>query len=289
MMMPVLSGLAATEYIMAYSPTPILIVSASINRGELFKTYDALKAGAVDVMEKPNGVEPDERWERRLIATIKLVSRVRVITHPRAKLNPTRRSIPIETPRATHRKIRLVALGASTGGPGTLVEILKALPPTFPLPMLLVIHIGKLFETAFAEWLASYSRIPVRYAEDGEPIPRTGLIMAPPDRHLIVREGRLRLTSDPERHSCRPSVDVLFESIAAEAGRDCLACLLTGMGRDGAQGLLSIRRAGGFTVAQDEATSTVFGMPREAIDLGAAEEVLSLPQIASMLSELSSP
>lgn len=290
MMLPVLSGLAAAEYIMAYCPTPILIVSASINRGELFKTYDALKAGAVDVMEKPTGTEPDGPWERRLISTVKLVSRVKVITHPRAKLAPPRRPRAIESaPASTRfdaRRVHLVAIGASTGGPGAMVEVLKSLPASFPVPILLVIHIGKMFGAAFADWLGTHSPIPVRYAEDGEALPSRGLIMAPPDRHLVLREGRLRLTNDPERHSCRPSVDVLFESVALESGRHCLACLLTGMGKDGARGLLAIRRAGGMTVAQDESTSTVFGMPHEAIVLGAAESVLPLPQIAPLLAQV---
>jgi two-component system chemotaxis response regulator CheB len=110
--------------------------------------------------------------------------------------------------------------------------------------------------------------------------------MASPDNHLVLRQGRLRLTQDPERHSCRPSVDVLFASVAQELGADCVACLLTGMGKDGAEGLLAIRRAGGGTIAQDEATSVVFGMPREAILLGAVEQVLPLEKIAPALAAL---
>ena len=113
-----------------------------------------------------------------------------------------------------------------------------------------------------------------------------GVILAPPGRHLALREGRLRLTEDPERHSCRPSVDVLFESVARETGKDAVGCLLTGMGRDGAEGLLSIRRAGGITLAQDEATSVVYGMPREAALLGAVEHVLPLDQFAPALLRL---
>jgi two-component system chemotaxis response regulator CheB len=111
--------------------------------------------------------------------------------------------------------------------------------------------------------------------------------MAPPDRHLLVQDGRFRLTSDPERHSCRPSVDVLFESVAREYGPSTIACLLTGMGRDGAAGLLAIRQSGGSTMAQDEATSVVYGMPREAALLGAAERILPLDGIAPTLVRLS--
>jgi len=289
MMLPVMSGLAATEFIMAYSPTPILIVSASTNRGELFKTYDALAAGALDVLEKPTGDEPDGAWEQKLVTTVKLISRIKVITHPRARLNSsTRRMTPaIGVPVDPARHPRLVAIGTSTGGPAALVTILRALPRDFALPILVVVHIGKLFAPAFAEWLDRQSDLRVSYARDGEPLPRVGdrrVLLASPDYHLVLREGTLRHTRDPERHSCRPAVDVLFKSLAVELGDECVGCILTGMGRDGAEGLLAIREAGGSTIAQDEATSVVFGMPREAILLGAAEQILPLDRIAPTLT-----
>ncbi len=293
MMLPVITGLAATEYIMAYCPTPVLIVSASINRGDLFRTYDALAAGAVDVLEKPLGDEPDGEWESRLVSTVKLVSRIKVITHVRGRLNgvtPRALSKILVNPSGVEaREHRLVAIGTSTGGPAACLEILRSLPPHFPLPVLLVVHIGRAFGGALAEWLDSQSAIRVSCAQDGEPLPPVGkgrVLMAPPDRHLVLCEGRLRLTGDPERHSCRPSVDVLFESLAREMARQSIACLLTGMGRDGADGLLAIRRGGGRTLAQDEATSVVFGMPREAIRMGAAERVLAIGQIAPALIAL---
>ena len=286
MMLPVMTGLAATEFIMAYCPTPILIVSASTNRGELFRTYEALAAGAVDVFEKPSGIELDDGWARTLVAAVKLVSRIKVITHPRGRLSGLRR--PASRPEASS-SCRALAVGASTGGPAALVEILKAMPPDYPLPILLVIHIASAFAAGFAEWLDGQSPLRVRYAQNGEPLPRMGdgrVLMAVPDQHMVLRHGRLWLTDDPERHSCRPSVDLLFESVALELGRQAAACLLTGMGKDGAAGLLAIRRAGGTTLAQDEATSVVFGMPREAIRLGAATHVLPLDQIASALTAL---
>lgn len=293
MMLPVMSGLAATEFIMAYCPTPILIVSASTNRGELFKTYEALAAGALDVLEKPLGDEPTGAWEQKLVATVRLISRIKVITHPRARLAPMgqRPSVPPPAvgPAQPEGRLRAVAIGVSTGGPAALIEILRGLPHGFPLPILLVIHIGKLFAPAFAEWLDGQSPVRVSYARDGDPLPAAGegrVLMASPDYHLVLRQGRLRLTQDPERHSCRPAVDVLFASLAQELGAACAACLLTGMGRDGAEGLLAIRRAGGRTIAQDESTSVVFGMPREAILLGAAEQILPLEKIAPALGTL---
>ncbi len=293
MLLPEMNGLEATEFIMAYCPTPILIVSASTNRGDLFKTYEALAAGALDALDKPKDNEPDGVWEKKLVATVKLISRIKVITHPRARLGrmgQTPSSLCHITPQPESQqntgRLRAVAIGVSTGGPGALIEILRGLPQGFPPPILLVMHVGKLFTPAFADWLDGQSSVRVSYAVDGDPLPPFGqarVLMAPPDSHLGLCQGKLRLTQEPERNSCRPSIDVLFESVAQELGANGAGCLLTGMGRDGAAGLLAIRRAGGRTIAQDEATSVVFGMPREAILLGAAEEILPLHQIAPRL------
>jgi two-component system, chemotaxis family, protein-glutamate methylesterase/glutaminase len=290
MMMPVMSGLAATEYIMAHRPTPILIVSASVNRGELFKIYDALAAGAVDVLEKPAGDGFDGDWERRLLSAVKLVARIRVITHPRARLQPGRCASSAEpAPRLrSGPSLRVVGIGASTGGPGAVAEVLRSLPSRFDTPILVVVHMNAPFETAFTDWLDAQIARPVIRAHSGLAVAALcgRVAVAPGGRHLLVREGRLILTDDAERHSCRPSVDVLFESIATEYGGDSAACLLTGMGRDGAQGLLKIRQAGGLTIAQDEDSSVIYGMPREAAALGAACHVLPLGEIGPKLAAL---
>jgi two-component system chemotaxis response regulator CheB len=295
MMLPVMTGLAATEYIMAHCPTPILVVSASFNRGELFKTYDALAAGAVEVIEKPNGSEPPGTWERNFKSTLRIVSRVRVITHPRARLNGGV-SAPREPPpgreptsgSVSDRAPAVLGVGASTGGPNALVQVLGSLPRDFTPPVLVVLHLGAAFASAFGDWMGNQLSRPVTYAQGGEPLTSliNRVVLAPPDRHLIVRSGRLLLTDDAERHSCRPSIDVLFESLAREFGAEAAGCLLTGMGRDGALGLLALRRMGASTVAQDEATSVVYGMPREAAILGAAERILPLSEIGSALGAL---
>jgi two-component system, chemotaxis family, protein-glutamate methylesterase/glutaminase len=305
MMLPVMSGLAATEYIMAHCPTPILVVSASFNRGEVFKTYDALAAGAVEVIEKPTGTEPPGVWEREFKSTLRIVSRIRVITHPRARLNgstrdPKRPSASSSSgptpardtlsgaPSGESRPLAVVGVGASTGGPNALVQVLGSLPKDFTAPVLVVLHIGAAFAPAFGEWMDNQVPRPVAYAQGGEVLSSLTqrILLAPPDRHLIVRGGRLALTDDPERHSCRPSVDVLFESLARECGDHAAACLLTGMGRDGALGLLALRRSGASTIAQDEATSVVYGMPREAAILGAAERILPLGEIAAAIGAI---
>jgi len=290
-MLPVMSGLAATEYIMAHCPTPILVVSSSLNRGELFKTYDTLAAGAVDVLEKPSGDETDGSWESRFLTTVKLVSRIRVITHPRARLGVSRQprrvsGRAVSEPAVTRPGLKVIAVGASTGGPAAIVEVLRTLSSDCALPVLLVLHINEPFGSAFADWLDVQTSRRVAYARDGQLLASAAgqVVMAPPGRHLVVRDGRAQLTLDPERHSCRPSVDVLFESVAREYGPAAAACLLTGMGCDGAAGLLEIRKAGGFTIAQDEATSVVYGMPREAMLLGAAERVLPLDEIGPALA-----
>jgi two-component system chemotaxis response regulator CheB len=290
--LPLLSGLAATEYIMAYCPTPIVIVSGTMNRGEAFKTYDVLTVGAVDVLEKPPADNFDRAWEHRFVETVRVVSRVKVITHPRGRLRRPLAVCPRVDPSffsARDQDYRCVAIGASTGGPQTLATLLRDLPADFSLPIVIVMHISLGFGETFAAWLNDQSPIPVVTAKDGDSLPPRGVprvILAPPDRHLTVRHGRLRLNRDPEVHSCRPSVDVLFESLAAEFGQRNIGVVLTGMGRDGARGLLAIKQAGGMTIAQDEKTSIVFGMPREAIRIGAAKRTLPLGDIAAELTSL---
>lgn len=293
MMLPVMTGLAATEYIMAHFPTPILVVSASFNRGEVFKTYDALAAGAVDVMEKPSGLEQPGTWEREFLSTLRVVSRIKVITHPRARLSgyapPVSAKPEPSTASRVEASLELVLIGVSTGGPSALVEVLRALPRDFPLPVLIVLHLAAPFAAAFGDWLSAQTGRDVKYAASGEALSQLGgaVRLAPADRHLAVRDGKLLLTNGPERHSCRPSVDVLFESVVAELGPRTIACLLTGMGRDGAAGLLALRQAGAVTIAQDEATSVVYGMPREAALLGAATSILPLGAIGPHIVSLS--
>jgi two-component system chemotaxis response regulator CheB len=280
MVLPIMNGLEVTQQLMAQCPTPIVIVSSSANRGDGLNTFSALAAGAVEVLDKPKAGESDVDWDRRLLATVKMAARIAVVRHLRTRL-PDGVPAPAGQPPAMASAMpALVAVGASTGGPVAVQKILQGLPPTFPLPVLLVIHIGEAFGRSLAEWLDGQSALRVALAVDGEPLPAPGkarVVMAPPDRHLVVRGGCLRLTTAPERHSCRPSVDVLFESVAR---------LLTGMGKDGAAGLRAVRAAGGVTIAQDQATSVVFGMPGEAVALDAAGLVLPIGGVAPVLAAL---
>jgi two-component system chemotaxis response regulator CheB len=267
-----------------------------MNRGELFKTYDALAAGAVDVLEKPTVDDVDAAWEQRFVAAVKMIAKIKVITHPRARLSGSATQSQANPAGVAHRpsvqqsnrRLDVLAIGASTGGPAAIVRVLQALPRELNVPVFVVLHIDEPFGTAFAEWLDDQTPHPVSYARDRDSIEslRGQVIMAPPGKHLILAGAQLRLSADPPRHSCRPSIDVLFESLAMDRGGSVLACLLTGMGRDGASGLLAIRQAGGFTIAQDEASSVIYGMPREAVMLGAAVAVLPLDQIAPRIVDL---
>jgi two-component system chemotaxis response regulator CheB len=287
LVMPRVDGLRATELIMAHCPTPIVVLSAAENRTEGLRTMDALAAGAVDAVDKPSGIL-DAKWMTMLMARVRTAARVRVITHVRARLRPDE---PHPPPRVSTPQIppRLLVMGASTGGPAAVRHILRSLPGDFPLPVLLVLHITEHFDTAMAEWLEAQSGLSVRNAVEGELLSMPGRLnvrMAPGNRHLVVRGGRLRLVDGPERHSCRPSVDELFESVARELGAAAIGCLLTGMGRDGAEGLAALRRTGAATVVEDESTCVVFGMPREAIRLGAAQHVVGLTDIPPLLTAL---
>jgi two-component system, chemotaxis family, protein-glutamate methylesterase/glutaminase len=289
--MPDMTGLHATEHIMAHNPTPILVVSSSFNRGELFDTYSALQAGAVDAIEKPR---PDDvGWEARFVGAVRMVARIKVITHPRARLGSRKRAVSVQPAASTStstepRELAAIALGASTGGPGALSSVLSAIAPRFTLPILVILHIDAPFATAFADWLAHQCGHRVRLAVDGERLVDAGgsVLVAPAERHMIVQHGRVHLVDTAPRNHCKPSIDVLFESLAGELGAGVAAALLTGMGRDGARGLLAIRAAGGVTFAQDEATSTIYGMPREAVALAAVDRAHPLGEIAHAIDRL---
>ncbi|MDY7230299.1 chemotaxis-specific protein-glutamate methyltransferase CheB [Hyalangium rubrum] len=277
LMLPGINGVEVTKRIMAHCPTPIVIFSGVENRTMGLHLLDALSAGAVDAVEKPTRFATEE-WTGELLTRVKLAARP-----PTVPPTPTK---AITEAAMRPRAARMVAIGASTGGPAAVKDILQRLPPDFPLPMLLVMHLSEKFEASMVDWLGKSSTIPVRHAVDGEPIPPSGrpvLLMARANKHLVLREGRLRLVDGPERHSSRPSVDVLFESVAKELGPRAIGCLLTGMGKDGAEGLGAMQRAGAMTLAQDEASSVVFGMPREAIRLGAVRHVLALKDIPAWL------
>ena len=194
LVLPDMNGLAATEQIMAHAPTPILIVSASFNRGEMFDTYHALAAGAVDVLDKSHD-ENDTTWEDRFLAAVRMVSKIKVITHLRARFDPARRERATRAPAVRHRptdpahpRADVIALGASTGGPGALVEVIGSMSSALSVATLVVLHIDAAFSASFAEWLGEQTARSVRVAEDREPVlgPPGRVLCAPAGKHMLV-------------------------------------------------------------------------------------------------------
>jgi two-component system chemotaxis response regulator CheB len=284
--MPGMDGLLATEYIMAHCPTPILVVSASENRGEIFKAYDALAAGAVDILEKPLAGGADEAWLAAFVEKIRMAARIRVIMHPRARFAQLHRARPEALEPA--RRFSVVGIGASTGGPAAIMHVLRRLPDSFDAPILVALHVHPAFAALFRDWLASQIARPVIAFAEGLTLEDAAgaVVVAPGGGDLVLRGSRLRLARAGSPGDHAPSIDALFGSMADAQGAAAIACLLTGMGRDGAAGLLKVRRAGGVTIAQDATTSVVYGMPREAVRLGAALRVLPLGEIAASLAAL---
>jgi two-component system chemotaxis response regulator CheB len=274
--MPDADGFSGIARIMAETPTPILVLTA--NRAEVVG-FKALSLGALDLVEKP-GVDVDlVEYGAQIRSRLRLLAGVKVIRHLRGlrgqKLRPPARS----------RRAEVVVVGASLGGPRALASLLKGLPADFPAPLVVVQHIADGFTEGLAGWLRQESRLSVREARDGDALRAGEVLLAPSGRHLVVEEGVARLSDAPPVDTFKPSVTPLFLSAARAYGGRACGVLLTGMGRDGAEGLLAIKRAGGTTLAQDEATSAVFGMPKAAIDLGAVDRVLALDDIPRALLE----
>lgn len=284
--MPRMDGYEATRQIMARAPTPIVIVSASSSRQEVAATLDALKAGALTVLDKPAGPDHSAHEEsaRRLVETVKLMAEVKVV-----RRWPRRGSSERPAPAAVSvgQKIQLVAMAASTGGPPVVSEILGQLPRDLAVPVLLVQHIAPGFTEGLVEWLARETPLTVKLAAAGESVASGTVYIAPDGFQMgITTRGQIRLVKEPTGNSFCPSASHLFESVAEAYGPTAVGVLLTGMGRDGADGLLRLRQAGGVTIAQDERSSAIFGMPAEAIRLGAAASVLAPEDIARAIRSL---
>lgn len=286
--MPRFNGYEATRRIMETVPLPIVLMSASLDRDGQEMTFEALKAGALTVVEKPPGPGQSGQAEsaRKLVETVKLMAEVKVVRRWKDRERPR----PCPSVLAADRRSRIVALGASTGGPQAVAEILGKLPPDLEAPVLVVQHIAPGFTPGMVEWLNhGSSRLPVRLGESGVMVRPGTVYVAPEQAQMgIGGDGRMRLTRKAAADGFCPSVSHLFETVAEAYGRSGMGVLLTGMGRDGAEGLMKIRDAGGITIAQDEQTSIVFGMPREAIRLGAAEFVLPLDDIPRVIGSLAS-
>jgi two-component system chemotaxis response regulator CheB len=285
--MPVMDGFAATKEIMVQTPTPILIVSSSASDREVGLSLHALRAGALMVVSKPDNPHSAAFAARReeLVMMAKAMAQVKVVRRWASQPGSGR---PVPAPLAAlGARVRLVAVAASTGGPAALQRILEVLPGDFPVPLLIVQHIATGFETGLAEWLASTCGIRVKVAEDGEPLAARTAYLAPDDRHLGIRpDRRVHLDDTAPIDGFRPSATYLFGSAARAYGARVTAVVLTGMGRDGVEGLRAVKAAGGRVIAQDEGTSVVYGMPREAAAAGLVDLELPIGEIGSRLTDL---
>ncbi len=283
--LPGMDGYEATRAIMETLPTPIVIVSGSTDVKDQASTFRLIEVGALAALRRPPGVADPEfkAAARELIQTVKLMSEIKLVRRMR-RAAPA--SMAQTVPRSTV-PIQVVAIGASTGGPQVLQTILSGLPPGFSAPVLIVQHIAKQFTEGFAQWLSGASRFPVRIAASGEELLPGRGYLAPEGFHLGVDGGpRIVLSQAPPDNGLRPSVHHLFHSVAAACGPRAIGVLLTGMGRDGAAGLAELRQRGAITIAQDEASSVIFGMPGEAVKLGAAHHVLPPEGIVALLAAL---
>ena len=298
--MPGIDGLEATKRIMVRAPCPIIIISSTARVDEVRLSLDATRSGALMVIPKPEGpaaagFDTDRRF---IVSMARAMSQVKVVRRHGAT-SPFSMATPPQRPAEARPRLRvatsssgarLIAIGASTGGPAALRTILAALPAWLPVPVLVVQHIAHGFMPGLVQWLAGDTRLRVKVAELGEPALAGTAYLAPDDLHLGCRRdarGELRIVLDNAERSgaFRPSATYLFRSAAAALGAEMVAVILTGMGDDGVDGLRDVKAAGGHVIAQDEASSVIYGMPREAKRAGVVDSVLGLDAIAKVLVE----
>ncbi len=273
--MPIMDGLQAIEQIMATSAVPILVVTS---RGDAETAYAAISHGALDLMLKP---ELNIETAREFVAKLKLMSKVRVISHISGRLPRRHPTGPETLAFSGNFSDKIVAIASSTGGPGALSIILSHLPEKFPAPIVIAQHISDGFVSGMVSWLRTLSRVELKMAVQGEHLKPGTAYLCPSENHMKI--DRSKKIIFVERHAddiYRPSCDILLSSVADAFGRKAIGVILTGMGNDGVAGITKIREAGGWTIAQDENTSVVFGMPKLAIENGGIDTVLPLDAIS---------
>lgn len=302
--MPRMNGLEFTKRVMARFPRPILVISASVQKEDSKNVFQLLQAGALDIFPKPAaglGVDYD-LLKPALINKIKVLAGVSVFTHHNSRLGSSEKLVvtqqfrtekscqtPVFTSSERKRAIAgemryIIAIGASTGGPQALQQILSKLPLNLPIPILCVQHISEGFLPGLIDWLAATCQLSIEIATAGES-PKPGTIYFPQERsHLeLDNRGLFIYSAAPALGGHRPSVTVTMKSVAKIYGRRSIGVILTGMGRDGADGMLAISKSGGLTIAQDKSSCVIFGMPKEAIALGAVQKILPVSKIAPLL------
>lgn len=287
--MPGKDGLAAIDEIMRAAPTPVIVVTAEGDTERQEIAFWALELGAIEVLAKPRADLPGrfQRDAEAIRAAVRAVSGLKLVTrHHRPRLHGVRLPPLASRLFPGARGPRALAIASSTGGPAVLARIVRALPPDFALPILVVQHIAPGFESGLVHWLQSETRLAVKSAEDGEAIRPGTVYLAPGGHHLVPAAGRVSLVGGPPVRGFRPSGTTLLEALAREYGPGAAGLVLSGMGDDGAAGLAAVRERGGWTAAQGPASSAVFGMPRVAIERGAARHTLEADEIAPALVRL---
>jgi len=276
--MPVMDGLQAIERIMAESPVPILVVTS---RGDAKTAYNAISKGALDLVMKPD-VNMESAHE--FVAKLKLMSKVRVIPHISGRRAHTP-AAAVETPAFIgEASDRIVAIASSTGGPDALSLVLSRLPLKFPVPIVIAQHISDGFVNGMVGWLKPLSRVELKVAENGEYLRPGTAYVCPPETHMRVDGSKkIIFVGRQEKDIYRPSCDMLLSSVAEAFGNKSIGVILTGMGSDGVEGIKKIKEAGGRTIAQDEQTSVIFGMPGLAIESGCIDSVVPLEEISAAI------
>ena len=298
LLMGKMDGLELTKQLMAVYPVPILVISQVVTDNDTKKIGQLLEAGVLDVFPKPKTgfIEDYEKQKEGLVQKIKLLSGVKVFSKSNKSVNVPKvekvKPIKFEFNHkaASSIQYKIVTIGVSTGGPKALRTIFKTLPQNFPLPIVCIQHISEGFLTSLINWLNLDSLLKIKIAENGE-LPLAGTVYFAPEKyHLeLDNQGRLIYSDAPPINNHRPAVTHTFNSIAQFYGQNTIGILLTGMGRDGVVGMENLYHTGAMTIAQDEATSIIFGMPQEAINLGVVKKVVPLHQITAALMDLVTP
>ncbi len=292
-LMPVMDGVEACRRIMRECPVPVVIVSSFYQASEIETAMKVLEAGAVTILPKPFGPGHSKHLQttRHYLNTLKSMAEIKVIRRNGNTPEPIKLKPAIVLPNVSEKTIRknykVLAIGASAGGPEGIKTILSGLDEKFPLPVFIVQHIDSHFSKGFAEWLNTYSKLPVSIAINNEKITAGHVYLPPGDHHLIVKDSNCIVISKEDAvKGLRPSVDLLFKSIGQVYGKNALVVLLSGMGKDGAAELKKLYDMGAYTMVQDEASSLVFGMPGEAVKLGGVSKLLSPENIVVEINKI---
>lgn len=279
MVMPVMDGLEMLARLREFSNISVIVLSALTDE---MKTLEALEMGAQDFMTKPKNMTKNRNtFQKELEAKIKTLNKIGT-----GDKSITENTLNLKYSTPILKKIDALAIGASTGGPKVITSLVCALPSSLHIPVFIVQHMPKEFTASFAKRLNDVSKVPVVEATDGMPVERGTVYIAPGGLHMVIEDNHIRLLDTEKIHGIKPAVDPLFESVAQAYGEKALAILLTGMGKDGTEGCLQVKEAGGHVIAQDESSSVVYGMPKHAVDAGAVDEVLQIEELIKKTIEI---